>query len=50
MPDLYMASSTKTIRPSRVILVQGSFVRFRGETLHESVERRTYFVWERNVC
>jgi hypothetical protein len=37
-------------RPSRVILVQGTFVRFGGETLHESAERRAYFVWERNIC
>jgi hypothetical protein len=36
--------------PSRVILVQGTFVRFGGETLHESAEPRAYYVWERKKC
>ena len=36
--------------PSQVILVQGTFVRFGGETLHESAEPRAFSVWQRKSC
>ena len=35
--------------PSRVILIQGTFVRFRGRTLHESATLLASFIWLQNT-
>lgn len=36
-------------RPSRVILVQATIARYRGETLHDSSERLSHIVWRRDA-